>query len=286
MELPHIGATCVVCNRNDYLPFKCQHCTKIVCIDHKEDHGADCPLSRTSFDAKIDLKSPESIRQACDFCKKITLQLELSKCPHCHGKHCLYHRHQVQHTCAKLAEETETRKLEEAAKIQKQQEALSKLKAKQTVNPAREAPKLDHSVQTRLDPKKLALARRVNVMRIKQSARGPPNVLDQDKLFFEVEFIHNPESKLSNESKHGKKLNIYATKTHTVGRLVDFSSHELDITNKNQLHDSDQLVFQLKEHSNCTVLDSQATFQHYLDSGLLDSGDKLLMTHHKSSCGN
>lgn len=118
-------------------------------------------------------------------------------------------------------------------------------------------------------------------MRIKQTARGPPNVLDKDKLFFEVEFAHESKSNLSSEAKHGKKVNIFATAKHTIGRLIDWSADELDITNKNHVDGSDQLVFkrQPEHNSEALVLDNQASFQKYLENGLLDSGDQLIMTY-------
>lgn len=283
MELPHIGETCVICNRNDYLPFKCAHCTKIVCIDHKVNHGFDCPLARTKFEFDISSKTnAESIRKACDFCRKITLELELSKCLHCSGNHCLYHRHQIQHKCPKLALDSEARLRDEVEKNEKRQEALNRLKAVTEV--AQRPIHVNHS-QAPIDLKKVALARRVNVMRIKQSARGPPNVLDKDKLFFEAEFKHNPQSSLSNASKNGKKLNIFATRAHTIGRLVDFTASELDITNRNQISGSDQIVFQAAgvDSLQSVTLDSQFTFQHYLEANVLVSGDKLFITYESQS---
>lgn len=283
MELPHIGETCVVCNRNDYLPFRCSHCTKIVCIDHKVNHGSDCPLTKTKFEFESGSRtSTESIRKACDFCRKITLHLELSKCSQCGCYHCLYHRHQIQHNCPRVAEETETRLKTEATKNEKQQEALRKLKAVIETN---QRPTSVNPCPTPKDPKQLALARRVNVMRIRQSARGPPNVLDQDKLFFEVEFVHNPHSSLSKEPKNGRKLNIFATEAHTIGRLIDFSASELDITNMNHISGADQIVFRVAsgDPSQRVTIDSRATFKHYVDSNVLISGDKLFITYEPES---
>jgi len=41
-EMGHVGAHCVFkgCNQQDYIPFKCEHCSECFCGDHRrpEDH--------------------------------------------------------------------------------------------------------------------------------------------------------------------------------------------------------------------------------------------------------
>ena len=45
MELPHIGKSCsnTACNRLDFLPYKCDLCSKIFCQDHREYKDHNCP---------------------------------------------------------------------------------------------------------------------------------------------------------------------------------------------------------------------------------------------------
>ena len=45
MELPHIGKSCsnTACNRLDFLPYKCDLCSKIFCQDHREYRDHNCP---------------------------------------------------------------------------------------------------------------------------------------------------------------------------------------------------------------------------------------------------
>lgn len=287
MELPHIGLTCSVCNRNDYLPFKCTSCAKVVCIDHRANHGADCPLTQTSFVAEPKAVS-ESLKQACNFCRKITLKLELSRCQHCPGNHCLYHRHQVQHECPQLARDKLARDQQTEIRLMRQQEALNRLKATVGEAGSRQQQQQQTKNQVITDPKKSALAKRVRLMKMKQSATCPKGLIhdtsiqtDQDKLFLEVRFVHEPQSELSQESLDGKSVNIWTSPKWTVGQTLDYPAHLLGATNKNHLEGSDRLV--LMRHSRSTNklidLDTTATFQQYLDTKELESGDILLLTY-------
>lgn len=305
MELPHIGQNCVVCNRNDYLPFKCSHCDKIVCVDHKSNHGDECPLNKGTQEFQTSGGPQESLKQACDYCRKITLKLELTQCNYCNNNHCLYHRHQVQHKCPQLAKDQESREKEELDRSRRQREALDRLKdinkqqttstTQQTADAATKKTSGPQPPSIIVDPKKRALAKRIRIMKIKQSARGPPNILDQDRIYFEVKFQHEPKSTLSDVSKDGKTIRIYSTGKHPVGRMIDWSASEMDLTNKNHVEKADQLIFKVQKRadvvqsnkdssesglqSEMIILDSHVTFEHYLNSNELEDGDELLLTY-------
>lgn len=276
MELPHIGQHCIVCNRNDYLPFRCK-CDKIICIDHRSNH--DCPLSRTSFSAeKTQGCFAENLKKPCDFCKLITLKVELVECQECRGNHCLYHRHQEQHNCPKLAERKEVYKNEAEERSLRQKNALDKLKDSLKANQFKQNTFVKPLITD--DPKKLELAKRIRLMRIKQSARGPPNILQDDKIYYEVKFIHEPQASISDANKHDKSIKIFTSPKHTIGRMIDWSSDELGVTNKNHMIEANQLVFKKQNKSGELVrLDSQFTFSHYLSNGTLENGDEIILTY-------
>lgn len=283
MEFPHIGQNCFVCNRNDYLPFKCSYCDKIVCVDHKNNHGNECPLNVSSFSADDDnFKASDSavssdLKQSCDFCRKITLKLELTRCSGCDKNFCLYHRHQAQHSCPQLEAACKARKIEDEERVRRQNEALNKMKDKITIHtPSVFQPKRIKD----LDPKKKALARRVRVMKIKQFAKGPPNILPEDKIYFEVRFVHEPSLSISDASKDGSTLRIFTTKIHTVGRMVDWSAEEFKLTNKNNISGVGQLVFKIEaDDESYITLDNQCQFVQYLDNNQLVDGDEILLTY-------
>lgn len=283
MELPHIGQHCEICKRNDYLPFKCTHCDKIVCVDHKTDHGPECLLDKSHFEATaetLDSANTRGIKQACDYCRKITLKLELVECPHCKYHHCLYHRHQIQHDCRQLEKDQDAVKKEIEERSERQREALNRLKeiTKPKTGTSNNPPKNAQST----DPKKQELARKVRLMRIKQFARGPPNILQEDKIYFEVKFIHEPQSPLSDPSKHNNSVKTFTTLKHTLGRMIDWSADELHLINKNHLHETSQLIFQKQTESEGLItLDSQKCFSFYLNNAQLLNGDEIRITYTK-----
>lgn len=275
MELPHIGKNCMVCNRNDYLPFKCSYCEMIVCVDHRTNHGNKCSLNELVFDKSNNVPPNESLKAACDYCKRKTLSLELVKCNHCSMKHCLYHRHQVQHQCPELAE-AQT-KADQSARSARQQEALDYLKT--SLEGSNSKPTCSATKTKPTDPKKQQLARRIRIMKIKQGARGPPNVLEADKIFFEVRFKHEAKSLISN-SQRENVLKIFTTRNHPVGRMVDWSADELNVINRNHLVGPDLLVFKKElDSGELLTLDSHKIFSHYMDGQTLENGDELILTY-------
>lgn len=280
MELPHLGQQCEVCRRNDYLPFKCTHCDKIVCVDHRNDHGLECSLNKAHYEVTPDVLDSASIKQACDYCRKITLKLELVECQHCKEQHCLYHRHQVQHDCKQLEKDQIIIKKEIEDRSERQREALNKLKEITKLRPY--APTNPPKSIQPIDPKKQELARRVRVMKIKQFARGPPNILQEDKIYFEVRFAHEPQSPLSDPAKHNTSVKIFTTLKHTLGRMIDWSSDELRLINKNHLQETSQLIFQKRTDSGDLItLDSQKCFSFYLNNTQLLNGDEIIITYTK-----
>ena len=54
MELPHLGESCshTSCSRLDFLPYKCDLCSKIFCEDHRVYENHDCP-ERYKVDAQV-----------------------------------------------------------------------------------------------------------------------------------------------------------------------------------------------------------------------------------------
>lgn len=276
MELPHIGQNCIVCNRNDYLPFKCK-CDKIICIDHRSNHG--CPLNRTNTSSD-ETKGyfAESLKKSCDFCRLITLKVELVECQECRGNHCLYHRHQEQHNCPKLTERKEVNKIEAEERSIRQKNALDKLKDSIKANQIKQSFYIKPVITD--NPKKIELAKQIRLMRIKQSARGPPNILQDDKIYFEIKFMHESQSPISDAKKHDKIIKIFTSNKHTIGRMIDWSSDELGVANKNHIMGASQLVFKKQDKSGELLrLDSQFTFLHYLSNGILENGDEIVLTY-------
>lgn len=141
MELPHIGENCALtqCNRLDFLPIKCDACSKVFCLEHYryETHGCEtaknkdfqvpvCPLCMQPVVAKRDQLPDLAVSQHIDqFCtknellknyhrQKIATKTNLHACSYksckqkdliylecsdCQAKFCIKHRHPGDHAC-------------------------------------------------------------------------------------------------------------------------------------------------------------------------------------------
>lgn len=138
MELPHLGQNCALreCNQLDFLPVKCDACSKVFCVRHYQydHHNCEnarnrnvqvpvCPLCSKPVVSKrnelpdvavsqhidqyctqngrLKVEKPKSNLQSCSFksCKqKDVIYLE---CKDCHSKFCIKHRHPSDHSCVR-----------------------------------------------------------------------------------------------------------------------------------------------------------------------------------------
>jgi predicted nucleic acid binding AN1-type Zn finger protein len=94
MEFSDLGAHCFKCNKQDYLPFKCNKCFKFFCLEHKSFDSHNCS-SINSPDLFIPKKKVK--KNICHICNKNEI-IEL-KCKVCNKVTCITHRHSDDHNC-------------------------------------------------------------------------------------------------------------------------------------------------------------------------------------------
>eukprot|EP01085_Mycamoeba_gemmipara_P002894 Mycagemm_TRINITY_DN8793_c0_g1::TRINITY_DN8793_c0_g1_i1::g.2894::m.2894 type:complete len:149 gc:universal TRINITY_DN8793_c0_g1_i1:126-572(+) len=130
MEFPSVGKQCAQddCKQLDFLPFKCDSCSKSFCGDHRTyaQHQCatglakmsqrddliqlhDCPLCGThiavrageDINAKVEAHIVKGCKTRCcvQKCKVSDLAM-LLQCNKCHQRVCLKHRWADSHTCA------------------------------------------------------------------------------------------------------------------------------------------------------------------------------------------
>jgi len=118
------------CNQCDFLPFTCDCCKKVFCLDHfrykdhncsaaanKDQRVAVCPLCKQSFalvGADINEENVSSLweghlssctgsktkpRCAANSCKEKLTDLNTYACPQCRSKVCMKHRYEDDHQC-------------------------------------------------------------------------------------------------------------------------------------------------------------------------------------------
>ncbi|XAR51815.1 hypothetical protein NMG60_11006553 [Bertholletia excelsa] len=134
--VPDLGKHCQhpECNQLDFLPFKCDSCQKVFCLDHRSYKSHDCPKSdhnsrkvvvcdicstaiettgHDGDDEKAILKWHEKSGE-CDpkkkkkptcpvrRCREVLTFSNTSTCKTCHIKVCLKHRFPADHACRKI----------------------------------------------------------------------------------------------------------------------------------------------------------------------------------------
>ncbi|PON47476.1 Zinc finger transcription factor [Parasponia andersonii] len=130
---PDLGRHCQNsdCNQLDFLPFKCDGCNKVFCLEHRSYKSHDCPKSDhnsrkvlvcetcsaaietiTGLDDKLLLErhlrsgscDPKNKRKpTCPVrrCKEVLTFSNTSTCKTCHLNVCLKHRFPADHACSK-----------------------------------------------------------------------------------------------------------------------------------------------------------------------------------------
>lgn len=106
-DLASIGQHCSLasCNRLDFLPVKCELCSRVFCKEHYSITSHNCekftsPTSETSQEAQPS-KPYESFPCSFEGCS-IRERVQVT-CEFCSKDFCMKHRLQVDHKCSKLS---------------------------------------------------------------------------------------------------------------------------------------------------------------------------------------
>ncbi|XP_008055661.1 AN1-type zinc finger protein 1 isoform X2 [Carlito syrichta] len=96
-----IGRHCQVehCRQRDFLPFVCDGCSGVFCLEHRSRESHGCP-EVTVINEK--LKTDKHKSYPCSFKDCAERELVAVICPYCEKNFCLRHRHQSNHECKKL----------------------------------------------------------------------------------------------------------------------------------------------------------------------------------------
>nr|XP_058899584.1 AN1-type zinc finger protein 1 isoform X3 [Kogia breviceps] len=95
-----IGRHCRLeqCRQRDFLPFVCDGCSGIFCLEHRSRESHSCP-EVTVIER---LKSDTHTSYPCSFKDCAERELVPVMCPYCEKNFCLRHRHQSDHECEEL----------------------------------------------------------------------------------------------------------------------------------------------------------------------------------------
>jgi predicted nucleic acid binding AN1-type Zn finger protein len=212
--LLEVGQHCFICNKLDFLPFKCYDCNKTFCADHKRPEAHDCePVSRRpasqnsaqrTTGSRLGTGSPSGNRLG----GSRSTSVSRTSSPDIPSGHATGSR-----AIPSTTSTTSSSKLE-------------KLKSFWAAKKSVPKPKRPNQA--------LALAE------LKKSAKGDDKIPMQDRIYF---YIERPESRyidtVTNQStvRPAKKLPVYFSKDMVVGRVLDKSSELLSISNRNSNSD-------------------------------------------------
>lgn len=203
-DLTTIGQHCSFesCNRLDFLPVKCELCHLNYCKEHYSFSSHNCTkyqekneqnLTKISGNCRInfynctfeDCKQREMVEVICEFCTK---------------RLCMKHRLQIDHTCSKL------------------ESNLTNLKPKSTKK------EFNFELKQNVSEKNMPLAAKLNLMKLKQSAVGPPGLPEQSKFFCFV---------IQNSIESVKKPFFFSNKW-PIGKCIEFLAEKLKIEKSKQ----------------------------------------------------
>ncbi|XP_028288881.1 AN1-type zinc finger protein 1 [Parambassis ranga] len=249
-----IGKHCKIdsCNLKDFLPFVCDSCSGVFCLEHRSREAHSC----TEVSVKRESRTAGgSTSYPCSFkdCKGKELLPVI--CPQCEKHFCLVHRHQDDHKCEKL-------------EVQKPRMAATKELVQKIVES-----KDGSKSKGRRGAKNSATAAKVALMKLKLHAAGDKGLPQTERTYFQVY--------LPKESKDSSKPMFFCSKW-SVGKVVDYAASLASLKNNNnvltakklrlchpQTGDAlrmDDTLISLLEHSETPLYNGGNVILEYLDN--------------------
>lgn len=251
-----IGQHCAVdhCNQIDFLPFKCDGCSAIFCLEHRSTEAHGCPVvemkqeSSTTVKSevtvyhcsKLDCKSKEPVPVICQFC---TLQF------------CLSHRHAQDHDCAKMP------RTEKPVPMAKTAEMVKEIQARQQANPRKNKPKSE---------KARKMAAKVALMKMKIHAEGDSGIPERERVYLDV---HLP-SQSSVQSKP-----FFFSSLSSIGRIVDSLADSLKLENQNDKRGSEKLKLFHSDTGRALAMDTKLKHAMESETDPLYSGGQVTLEY-------
>ncbi|KAL6070574.1 AN1-type zinc finger protein 1 [Balamuthia mandrillaris] len=255
MEFPSLGKQCSKrdCKQLDFLPFTCDACHRIFCLEHHKykDHQCElhetrdkvlpsCPLCgalvRVAPGEDVNAKMDEHIQAGCPTTE--TTKPEKSNpcsvktckggelvpviCPYCRKNFCLRHRAPSDHRC----KNDPSNSPESSASVSPARaEELQKHKQRQ----ASVLSRIEGFLKNHRNKKQSA---KVQLMRMKSTAKGDERIPAENRYYLEVLFPM--------DSKVQPKM-MFFNKNHVVGKVLDIIADAGRIENLNNKMGAEKL---------------------------------------------
>lgn len=193
------------CNQLDFLPFECDGCSRIYCLDHRgrTAHGCADVGYLKDDEPRNHSHSFKCSLIDCDKCELIQIA-----CKRCSNRFCVAHRLPEDHQCCASSNTSLAVKTVHTTVHTK---VARPLKA--------------------MNPKQQSLAAKVALIKLKQKATGDDNVPLEFRVFF---LIKRPE--------HKEDLLTFVSEKWTFGQLLDKAARVSDLINTNNKSLANRLV--------------------------------------------
>nr|XP_020442064.1 AN1-type zinc finger protein 1 [Monopterus albus] len=199
------------CNLKDFLPFVCDSCSGVFCLEHRSREAHSCSEELIKRESRT---VGGSTSYPCTFkdCKRKEVLPVI--CPQCEKHFCLAHRHQDDHKCEKL-EVPQPRMVATKELVQKIVESKDTTKSK-----------------GRRGAKNSATAAKVALMKLKLHAAGDKGLPQTERTYFQVY--------LPKGSKDSNQPMFFCSKW-SVGKVVDYAASQANLKNYNNVLTSKKL---------------------------------------------
>ena len=192
------------CNTLDFLPIYCFHCSKTFCKQHGSapDHSCISLLQSNAIPT-----SNTSVLLPCAFqnnCKSQKSPISFT-CELCLKNFCVEHRHVDDHQCEHRSQPPPSHGISHS----------NKNEVKPTTT--------NYPTEKFAGTKNEALANKIAIMKLKQSAKGPTGVPMENRLHL---FVQVDEEKAANS----KRYPFYLSKLWPLGKGLDYLVKELKLS--------------------------------------------------------
>jgi predicted nucleic acid binding AN1-type Zn finger protein len=207
LDLDHIGSHCSYkeCNRLDFLPIKCDACTNLYCKEHASYLAHDCE----KYDAIVEAQKKSAAILSdlsfynCSFEECKNREMVPVVCDFCKLNFCMKHRNpEVDHKCQVF------KKAQEAEQANNQRIKNQKMDAQK---------EFKFEMKTKVSDKNQALASKLLLMKLRQTAHGPTGLPEEFRCYCFVRY------------QQVEKKPFYLNTKWPVGKCVEFLFEKLSI---------------------------------------------------------
>ncbi|XP_028392304.1 AN1-type zinc finger protein 1-like [Dendronephthya gigantea] len=249
-----VGKQCSVssCKQLDFLPFTCNDCSAIFCLEHRSTTSHNCPGNGEAQETKSsshELSREKSSTVECCFEGCSVRDLTPVLCDHCRREFCLRHRHQPDHSCPKYEEQKKSAS-----------EAMApKLRIVKKEKTGRGGARSD------------SRAAKVALMKMKLHAVGDASTPQEERVFFSI--------LLPKESMEQKPKPMFFSKKWSIGRIIDQIAKTYKLKNENNQQTSKKLRLFEKSSERQLILGNTLETEMNENAETLFSGSELILRY-------